>query len=104
MKKLNKFFAVLVALAMMATLCVSMAFAADKADGEGEKAAPASANLVKYLELGEKVANPNVGFQFTFADAGNTANVAANPEINPVVIVPATATTAEGDGGSVYGY
>ena len=29
MKKLNKFFAVLVALAMMATLCVCMAFAAD---------------------------------------------------------------------------
>ena len=32
MKKLNKFFAVLVALAMMATLCVSMAFAEEAKD------------------------------------------------------------------------
>ena len=34
MKKLNKFFAVLVALAMMATLCVSMAFAEDTEPGK----------------------------------------------------------------------
>lgn len=106
MKKLNKFFAVLVALAMMATLCVSMAFAADKADGEGEKSEPATANLVKYLELGDSVTNPNVGFQFNFAAESNTANVAVEdmPAIDSTIIVPATETQNNKDGKSVYGY
>ena len=51
MKKLNKFFAILVALAMMATLCVSMAFAAD-----GEKLTKAP--LVKTLTVPTGTAIP----------------------------------------------
>ena len=62
MKKLNKFFAVLVALAMMATLCVCMAFA----EGEAPTATPDNAKLVKYLEVPEGTAVPTVVNVFTF--------------------------------------
>jgi hypothetical protein len=59
MKKLNKFFAVLVALAMMATLCVSMAFA--------EKPADATADISKTLSLpvGTKIPGDTYTFRFT---------------------------------------
>ena len=58
MKKLNKFFAVLVALAMMATLCVSMAFAADPAP-QGE-----NVDLIKTLTKNAGTTTPNASFVF----------------------------------------
>ena len=93
MKKLNKLFAILVAMAMVLSLTVISAFAANPA-GDHEKAAPAQANLVKYLELAEGVTNPNVGFKFNFEAVENTANVAKTdmPAIDAVVIVPDTLT------------
>lgn len=73
MKKLNKFFAVLVALAMMATLCVSMAFAADEVPTGTDK----TAKMVKYLQAGDGVEVPKgMTFNFTLTPlAGNPAEV-----------------------------
>ena len=68
MKKLNKFFAALVALAMMATLCVSMAFASPKDPDETKNEIAASeAYLTKYLKIDEGVTVPNATFTITFA-------------------------------------
>jgi hypothetical protein len=72
MKKLNKFFAVLVALAMMATLCVSMAFAEDTVP----TGTAASAQLVKYLQKGEGVDTPDATFNFHFAPQDGAPEVA----------------------------
>ena len=98
MKKLNKFFAVLVALAMMATLAVTSAFALD----DDQQPAAADAKLFKYLELAESVTNPNIEFTFNFEAGANTANV-TTPTINPVKITPTQKTTADNDANSVYG-
>ena len=69
MKKLNKFFAILVSLAMMATLCVMSAFAADGTTDEGPPWGTGdNAKLVKYLQAGEGVAVPaGTVFNFNFA-------------------------------------
>ncbi len=69
MKKLNKFFAVLVALAMMATLCVMSAFAA-----EGDVPVAKTAYLTKYLELGKDVNVPNATFTFNIIPQSDSAN------------------------------
>ena len=61
MKKLNKFFAVLVALAMMATLCVSMAFAENTTP---YATAPEAAKLTKYLQAGTGVDKPGATYNF----------------------------------------
>lgn len=75
MKKLNKFFAVLVALAMMATLCVSMAFAENTTP---YATGPEAAKLTKYLQAGEGVDLPAATYSFHFApDSSNPATVAA---------------------------
>ena len=70
MKKLNKFFAVLVALAMMATLCVSMAFAEDTEPGKdltpSEQQKSADARIGKYLTIPAGVDVPDVTFTFNF--------------------------------------
>lgn len=58
MKKLNKFFAVLVALAMMATLCVSMAFAANPEATTGDATNPANGKITKALEVPKGTTNP----------------------------------------------
>ena len=57
MKKLNKFFAVLVALAMMATLCVSMAFAEDGIQAE-------NVDLTKTLTKNAQTTTPDASFVF----------------------------------------
>lgn len=71
MKKLNKFFAVLLALAMMATLAVTMAFA------EGE---PTTAPLTKNLTVPQGTAIPEGSYAtFSFADEKvNGAEAAAD--------------------------
>ena len=68
MKKLNKFFAILVALAMMATLCVSMAFAETDTYGE----ALATSGLTKVFDVPDGVTRPAATFKYTFTpDASN---------------------------------
>lgn len=113
MKKLNKFFAILVALAMMATLCVSMAFAADtNAITGGTKDAPAQATLTKTLTMPEGVTNPNKEFTFNFAQTiqDTTADgfvddgyVDAAAAVNNIKITPTTKTTDTTDEGTVVG-
>ena len=76
MKKLNKFFAVLVALAMMATLCVMSAFAADTPTYD-----PAQAKLAKYLQKGTGVDDPGATYNFTFTPVTSGAPAAANTSI-----------------------
>lgn len=74
MKKLNKFFAVLVALAMMATLCVCMAFAADPAYDATKEAVvgseenPAHGYLTKTLQMPEGTTTPDADFTFDFQE------------------------------------
>ena len=76
MKKLNKFFAILVSLAMMATLCVSMAFATTDSEAAGALAKDASdAKLVKYLQAGKGVTKPDASYNFSVTST--TANAAA---------------------------
>ena len=110
MKKLNKFFAVLVALAMMATLCVMSAFAEDP-----DPATPQTAKLVKYLQIPEGTSVPDATFTYTFADNMDaSSNVTAgeletaNPGTQTIVFNDATNTGTQGgtqtgaDGSSVY--
>ena len=63
MKKLNKLFAILVALAMMATLCVSMAFAAWT---EGTDTEAKNAVLTKRVETPNETTLKEGSFVFTF--------------------------------------
>lgn len=58
MKKLNKFFAILVALAMMATLCVCMAFADNPLQAD-------NVSLNKTLTKNAGTSTPNATFKFT---------------------------------------
>ncbi len=80
MKKLNKFFAVLVALAMMATLCVSMAFAFDDNVPAGDNVSENAANayLVKYLKIKEGVTIPDDTYTFTFEPVASSTVTAAD--------------------------
>ena len=87
MKKLNKFFAVLVALAMMATLCVAMSFAADD-----DKAT--TAPIEKTLVVPEGTAIP-AGAQATFTFTNATVNGAA-PEVSDPSIATQTLDLATG--------
>ena len=90
MKKLNKFFAVLVALAMMATLCVTMAFAEPAA-----KSTDISKSvLTKVFDVPDGVTAPEATFQFTFtADAGNPSGPAANaPVTESITLATGTGT------------
>ena len=68
MKKLNKFFAVLVALAMMAVLCVSSAFAAvEYKDGivqGGTETEPATGVITKALQMPTGTTTPATTFKF----------------------------------------
>ena len=61
MKKLNKLFAILIAMAMVLSLTVISAFAALPADKQ-----PADGYLVKYLKVAEGVAVPEVTSTFEF--------------------------------------
>lgn len=108
MKKLNKFFAILVALAMMATLCVSMAFA--KPDDPLDNPL-ADSNLVKYFQVAEGVTVPDATFTFTVTPEYTTANVDSVPAAKTPTFSLNTYTdeelTAKGsgvtdDGNSVY--
>ena len=111
MKKLNKFFAVLVALAMMATLCVSMAFAADdNAITGGTKTDPATATMTKTLVMPNGVTNPNKEFTFSFVqtiqdlsdaevtDDGYVDDAAVTDGVFTKAITPTNETTAEDEG------
>ena len=110
MKKLNKFFAVLVALAMMATLCVSMAFAED-----AETYDPADAKIVKYLKIPEGVTIPDDTFTFTFNQVATdtvTATDLAKNEYKALAIANVTfsakdmipSASTNDDGSLVYAY
>ncbi|MBQ8063627.1 MAG: hypothetical protein IJ230_06785 [Clostridia bacterium] len=91
MKKLNKFFAILVALAMMATLCVMSAFAAED---EVPTGTDQTAQLVKYLQAGEGVDRPDATFNFTLtALEGNPASI---DTVN--VAIPASSMTKDANG------
>ena len=92
MKKLNKFFAVLVALAMMATLCVSMAFA--------EKPADATADISKTLSLPVGTKIPGDTYTFRFTQITNDENAisdanAQNAQEQNVATFDKTATYSE---------
>ena len=71
MKKLNKFFAVLVALAMMAMLCVSTAFAEQSA---AKEELLENARIKKTFIIPEGVKDPTIKATFTFTgqDAQST--------------------------------
>lgn len=96
MKKLNKFFAVLVALAMMATLCVSMAFAESGTTSTGVKWADGNdAKLVKYLQAGNGVDLPAATYNFKISPkADNPATVA---EFQTTIELAAADKDANGD-------
>ena len=84
MKKLNKFFAILVSLAMMASLCVCMAFAADSAPGS-DATVPQGYNdpeavIGKYLKVNEGTTVPDMTVTFGFvAQASDTGAASAAP-------------------------
>ena len=85
MKKLNKFFAILVSLAMMATLCVSMAFAADynktdKAVTGGTAADPATGVLTKVLKASKGMTLEEVTFNFDFTQKKSAEDAEAGLE------------------------
>lgn len=108
MKKLNKFFAVLVALAMMATLCVSMAFATDEQAGKGVTPTgnqlSDKAIIGKYFQVADGVTVPDATFTFTF-----TAKPSDTNEGGPAIAAQTmkakemTETEKDGDGNSVAG-
>jgi len=98
MKKLNKIFAVLVALAMMATLCVSMAFATNETTNGDD------ALLVKYLDVANGVTAPTKEYTFNWvANASGTISQADADAVKPtnVKLTPATATNFNGDENTV---
>ena len=104
MKKLNKFFAILVSLAMMATLCVSMSFAALD---DNQQPPLADAKLVKYFQVPEGVQVPTATFTFTVAPEYTTANGLDNaPAARQATFNLTTAdkhdTGVNDDGASVY--
>ena len=111
MKKLNKFFAVLVALAMMATLCVSMAFAADThAQTGGTKDNPAKATMTKTLVMPNGITDPQKTFTFDFVQTieatdsdGYVDDAAVTNGTFTKTITPATETTATDDEGTLVG-
>ena len=109
MKKLNKFFAVLVALAMMATLCVSMAFAEDTEPGKdltpSEQQKSADARIGKYLTIPAGVDVPDVTFTFNFEAKPSDTNDAGPSITAPTLttigtnktMVETTGNTADGN-------
>lgn len=80
MKKLNKFFAILVSLAMMATLCVCMAFAAPSygngALTGGTITDPATGVITKVLKAGKGTTLPDsVTFTFDYVQKNSADDV-----------------------------
>ena len=102
---MKKLISILVAFAMMATLCVLSAFAADP-----DPADPEDAKLVKYLEMPEGVSVPNATFTFTFEDnLTASSNVdaeelaTANPGTQVISFADGySATDTDADAASVY--
>ena len=114
MKKLNKFFAILVALAMMATLCVSMAFAVEDTAAGSETSADgkqsADALISKYLKVNDGTSVPDATFTFTFtAKDSDTTSATDTPAINPYQFktkgndANMSGTAATNDGNAVAG-
>ena len=102
MKKLNKFFAVLVALAMVLSLGVVSAFAADpNAQTGGIPGAGKNATLTKTLSMPEGVTQ-NTAREFTFDFAADTNNPSA-AAIEDKSFTPAVDTTATDDEGTLFG-
>ena len=102
---MKKLISILVAFAMMAALCVCMAFAAD----DPAPADPADAKLVKYLQIPEGTSVPDATFGFTFTeDAADSSNVTAQeltdskPDNPTIRFNEGYATTVAEDGASVY--
>jgi len=99
MKKLNKFFAVLVALAMMATLCVSMAFAVDKdATGDDLPAGyqASDATLYKVVEVPNASVTPADDATYTFSITAGTSDTVSADQMN-AAIKNATFSLTEGE-------
>lgn len=101
MKKLNKFFAVLVALAMMATLCVSMAFAEDT------KTTTAPINKTLVVPAGTAIpAGAQATFTFTDAKVNGATPAATDPTIDTQTLdlTTGTMTTDEEKNVDSYAY
>lgn len=102
MKKLNKFFAILVALAMMATMCVVMAFA----DPDPNVGTPEDAYITKYLDKAEGVSDDTT---FTFKATKVSDSAKADTNSMPAAVdvsfkADKTPTTTTGaTDGSKYG-
>lgn len=101
MKKLNKFVAILVALAMMAALAVTSAFAYD---GTDEKVGEAdSAVITKYLKLPSGVTIPNDTFTFVVTKVTSDApDVKAGADLD-IATSEMTASDSTVDGSSLVG-
>ena len=88
MKKLNKFFAILVALAMMATLCVSMAFAAPAAQSTDlSKSA-----ITKVLDVPDGVASPAGKMNFTVTPTSQPATAGLTAKTESITFAAGTGT------------
>ena len=88
MKKLNKFFAVLVALAMMATLCVSMAFAAPAESSDSL----ADSVITKVLDVPAGVASPAASFDFTVTPTSQPSTMALTAKTETITFAAGTGT------------
>ncbi len=96
MKKLNKFFAVLVALAMMASLAVTMAFAAPE-DEDAPAAKTTTAPISKVLNVPQGTAVPagaTATFTFTNANVNGAAALATDVSIATQTLDLTTGTKA----------
>ena len=98
MKKLNKFFAILVSLAMMATLCVCMAFA----QGEGKAN---NSYITKYVKLPSGVTIPDETFEFEVTPQNGAPAVKndADLDLNTLKAGDFRASESEADGSSLVG-
>lgn len=86
MKKLNKFVAVLVALAMMAALAVTSAFALTDDEVAASKAD--ESYLVKYLKIKEGITIPDEIFTFKFEAYKDATDATVNSDSVKVTEVP----------------
>ena len=76
MKKLNKLFAILVAMAMVLSLTAVSAFAIQSG---GTKDDPAKATMTKTLNAAEGISNPNTAFTFSFVQTKNSEKYVQTP-------------------------
>lgn len=104
MKKLNKFFAVLVALAMMATLCVSMAFAKSSTTNATDPYENATITVSKIFKIPAGVESPAESFAFSISKVSvddNTTDAAKATmpalTLDNIAITAGTKASADND-------